>query len=465
MADSQLIYNCPGCGKPTTASQGGLTNRCQYCGLVARIGAPETVFKYFYPSKVDTFGARMAADRFLKENQLPLTGNIIRAEFYYLPFYRFRGMALDYIASTVAETKPITGEGEIDESVSLTTKLQLKGKDFDVTIPGVSEIGFGMISLGIRPVAVPLYGFCPTDISRDAIIIGSDISAAEIPAKATDLHRTNLGLYNKGRAIYSAMIGEQLSVIYFPIWALTHQVGGQEKTVFVDALAKRGYQQSDSAFKFGGSRSAGQNSQFITPMRHQCPNCGQDLEEKPFSLFYPCSNCRRAYLLDKNGYRQVAPQVAVAANAPFWRFKLELAGKKTYKTVKDFSELLVSEPAFLRKEKRDRQFYLYSPAFFAGDVNRWTEMALRIVKSQPHDELVEGLPAVGPDVCVEEKEAKQMAAFLWDIATAKYLKLKKAGFQVDENILPPGEIIWLPLQDEVLLSKSRNFRQVNVVSK
>jgi hypothetical protein len=70
-------------------------------------------------------------------------------------------MALDYIASTVVEQQQIDFNEEIAGSVVLSKKLQLKGKNFDVTIPAITDAGFGLTTLGIRPAAVPLYSFCP----------------------------------------------------------------------------------------------------------------------------------------------------------------------------------------------------------------------------------------------------------------------------------------------------------------
>jgi DNA-directed RNA polymerase subunit RPC12/RpoP len=466
MPDSQLIYNCPGCGKPTPAPQGALTNRCQFCGLVVRLGAPGAILKYFYPSRIDPFGARMAADRFLKENQLPLTTNIVRSDFYYVPFYRFRGMALDYISSSIMEQKPLENGDDIEESITFTNKFQLKGKDFDVTIPAISDIGFGLTSLGIRPAAVPLYSFCPAEIPAGAIIVNANIAQANIPQMAQALHKANTGLYSKGKTLYSAMIGEQISIIYFPIWAMIHQQGNSQKTIFIDALARRAYAQIETPFEFGDNPRPAIEPMTMAPARHQCPNCGADLEDKSFSLYYPCKNCNRAYMLKNSGYQQIIPKTANSTKcAPFWRFPLELNGQKTYKTVMDFSTLLVSELAFLRKEKRNNQFYLYSPAFYAADANRWVEMALRTIKSQPHDQLIEKIPLAGPDLAIEQNEGKQMAAFLWQVAIARYLKVQKAGFNVDEFSFPEGEIVWLPLDDENLLNKSRDYRQVNVVSK
>jgi len=464
MPDSQLIYNCPGCGKPTPAPQGALTNRCQFCGLAVRLGAPGAILKYFYPSRIDSFGARMAADRYLKENQLALTANVIRSDFYYVPFYRFRGMALDYISSNIVEQRPIESIEEIENSITVISKLQLKGKDFDVTIPAITDMGFGLTSLGIRPAAVPLYSYCPAEMPVGAKIVNPNVEHAKIPQMAQNLHNANTGLYNKGKALYSAMIGEQISLIYFPIWALIHQYGSLQKTIFIDALARRGYAQIDKAFEFGENPSPVFEPMAIAPARHQCPNCGADLEDKPFSLYYPCKNCRRAYILKQNSYEQITPKTANSSKiAPFWRFPLELKGDKTYKTVMDYSKLLVSELAFLRKEKRDNQFYLYSPAFYSADANRWVDMALRVLKSQPHDQLVEKIPVAGPDLAIEQNEGKQMAAFLWNVAAARYQNLQKAGFRVDEFSLPDGEIVWLPLDDESLLFKSRDYHLVNVV--
>lgn len=459
MADQQLIYNCPGCGKPTPAPEGALTNKCEYCDLVVRIGGPHRILKYFYSSKIEAYGARMAVDRYLKKQGLPLTGKIVKSEFFYLPFYRFQGMALDYLAPTVEMV-------EVAENVQMParTKCKLKGKKFDVTVLAFTDTDFGLISLGIRPHAVPLYAFSRQEIPRETTIVGSDISPQQAEHQALEIHRHNVGLYNKSEPICSAMIGEKISVIYFPIWAVTHETNGVQMTVFVDALANRGYSHKDRPFDYRGKTVTEENSYFMKPQRHQCPHCGADLKEKHFSLFYPCKNCGRSYLLKDEGYSQVKCQaVETPLCMPFWRFPLEFNSQRHYKTVQDFSRLLTAEIALMRKRKKNNRFYLYSPAFKSNDVNRWVKRALGIMKTQPHDKLSGKLPAQGPVLCIDEGEAKEMAVFLWRVATNKYVNLHKREFQFDMSYLPSGEIVWLPVEDYQLLGKSLGYKEVNIL--
>ena len=460
MADSRLLYNCPGCGKKTGAPEGALTNRCEYCDLVVRVGSPGRVLKYFYESKIDEYGARMAVDRFLKDKGLPLSGQILDSRFFYLPFYRFRGMALDYLESSVEFIEMPEGG-----TVPIKSRRKLNGKNFDVTLPGFKNADFGLSSLGIRPAAVPLHGFSRSEIAEGTTIVRSDVSSAQAEASALELHRKNLGLYEKSSPLCSAMIGEQLSVIYFPVWAVAFRSAGRDCTVFVDALAKRGYKLSEGEFVYQGGVSGGKNSQFVNPIRHQCPNCGADLPVKHFSLYYPCTNCQRAYLLDGEGYRQVTPLTAESPLcAPYWRFPLVLEGGQKYKTVKDFYSLLTGEIAYLRREKRENQYYLYSPAFKATDVNRWTRAALGILKTQPHEKLEAKEPSGGPVFSIEEIEAKEMAMFLWQVATLKYPKLRAPEFQINPAKLPAGEIVWLPARDIQLLNKSLDYREVKLMN-
>ncbi|OQX92852.1 MAG: hypothetical protein B6D58_00755 [candidate division Zixibacteria bacterium 4484_95] len=459
MADQQLIYNCPGCGKPTPSPEGALTNKCEYCNLVVRIGGPHRILKYFYPTKINAYGARIAVDRYLKKQGLPLSGKIIKSEFFYLPFYRFRGMALDYLAPTVEMV-----EVAEDVQIPARTKCKLKGKEFDITIPAFTDKEFGLISLGIRPHAVPLYAFSRQDIPEGTTIVSSDIPPHKARHQAMEIHKHNVSLYNKSKPIYSAMIGERLSVIYFPIWAVTHETNGMQMTVFVDALADRGYSHKDKPFDYKGKISTEENSYFLRPLRHQCPYCGADLKERYFSLFYPCKNCGRSYLLRDEGYSEVKCQaVDTPLCVPFWRFPLEFNGQRHYKTVRDFSKLLPAELALMRKQKKNNRFYLYSPAFKATDVNRWVKRALSVIKTQPHDKLYDRLPALGPVLCIDEDEAKEMAVFLWRVATSKYVNLRKGEFQFDVNYLQSGEVIWLPVEDHQLLGKSLGYKEVNVL--
>ena len=320
MADYQLKYNCPGCGKPSQTPEGAFTNRCEYCDLVVRIGAPGRVLKYFYESKIDVYGAKMAADRYLKANGLSLTGNVVKAVFYYLPFYRFRGMALDYLDSA---TEIIVATDGLP--LPIKTRPELKAKDFDVTIPAFDSTVFNLTSLGVRPQSVPLFAFSREEIPADTIIVKSDITPQVAEDQAIALHHSNIALYNKTQPLFSAMIGEQISRIYFPVWALTHEAGGDLRTIFIDGLAKRGYLQIAGEFNYNEKNTGDHHSYFIKPLRHQCPNCGADLNQQHFSLFYPCKNCGRSYILKGDGYIQVKCLSARATIcAPYWRFPLEI---------------------------------------------------------------------------------------------------------------------------------------------
>ena len=462
MADYQLIYNCPGCGKPSKAPEGALTNRCEYCDLVVRIGATHRVLKYFYESKVDKFGARMAADRYLKHQGLPLTGTILKAEFFYLPFYRFRGIALDYLLP-----QTIFIESENGESPPIPQKEPvLKAKDFDVTIPAFPSEEFGLVSLGIRPQSVPLFCFSREELPHNAVIVHTNITPTHAEDQALKMRENNIITYNKASTLFSAMIGEKLSVIYFPVWALTHEVNGDKRTVLVDGLAKRGYLQTDKPLEYFSNKSADDHSHYIKPLRHQCPNCGADLPDDSFSLFYPCKNCGRSYLINDNGYTETKTLSADSSIvAPYWRFPLELKLGKSYKTVPEFSKILSGEIAFLRKEKRGNKFYLYSPAFRSLDINSWFENGFSMLRTQPHDTLSENLPAKRLVLSIDEAEGRQMAIFLWRRIIFKYSWKMGNKLDLNETDLPSGEIIWLPTTDYKLIKSTMGFKEVSVVGK
>jgi ribosomal protein L37AE/L43A len=272
-------------------------------------------------------------------------------------------------------------------------------------------------------------------------------------------------MYNKNEADISAMIGERITAIYFPVWALCYEVNNEKKTVFVDALAKRGYYQSEGFFEYYGDPISETNSQFVKPNRHQCPNCGDDLHEDHFSLFYPCRNCRRAYLLNNaGGYQQINIRVADSSIcAPFWRFPLVISGSRHIETVADFSKLLGSEIALLKKEKQNNKFYLFSPAFKSSDVRNWFNKAYSMLITQPHHKLSDKMPQKYLPFNIDHNEAKQMAIFLWRKLVMKY----SWGFpelqHLDESYLPDGEIVWLPAQNYALINKAVGFKEVNVV--
>ncbi len=459
MTENNLIYSCPGCGKLSHAPEGATVNRCEFCGLIVRIAKPGAVLKYFYAPKLDSRAARTAADRFLKENGLPLTGAIVNIRFYYLPFYRFRGMAIDYL-----RTEEVIEIPESDGLIEYRRKFVLKGKDFDITFPAYTQPEFGLDSLGVRPVAVPLYAERPA-MPEGGIMVGSAIAGGDARELALKQHTANLTYYNRAEPLCQAMIGSQVSVVYFPIWVINHEFAGAQKAVFVDALAGRGYQSLDFPFDYTGPQSTQKNSIFIKPEKHQCPNCGADLAESQFSLFFGCKNCRRGYLLDQSGLKSSNPLVANGGVAPYWRFHLEIKSGKTYKKVADYAELLVSELSLMAQAKRENLFYLYAPAFRSADVGRWAEAALRMFRSQPSDRLENKLPPDLAEVTISEADAREMAVFLWQVSTYRYPGLKD-WISIVRNSLPAnGELVWFPQSDANLMSKAKAYRAVNTIKK
>jgi len=367
-------------------------------------------------------------------------------------------MALDYILpSAEFETNE---EGEV---FRLEKRCKLKGKDFDVTLSGLTGSDFKLNSLGVRPQAVPLYAFTPDELPADTRIIHPDLSPSEADRKANDLHSNNIRLYNRARVICSAMIGEKISLIYFPVWALSYRSGGDLYTILIDSLAKRGYMRVAGRFDYSAKIKADTYSAFVKPGKHQCPNCGSDLAEHHFSLFYPCHNCLRGFMLESSGYKQMKTLCSnYKVGMPYWRFPLEFSINRPYKTVADFNKLLTAELALLRKEKRENSFYLYSPAFKATDVELWVKRAIGTLLTQPHDQLEEKLPGDGPVFTIDEAEAKQMALFLWRSATVKYARLSRDEFAIDDSKLPAGELVWLPIDDFNLAARSAEFKEVDI---
>lgn len=403
----------------------------------------------------------MAADRYLKQQGLPLTGTILKAEFFYLPFYRFRGIAMDFLVSSAKITENIDSE-----QIAPRKEPEIKVKDFDVTIPAFPLSDFGLVSLGIRPQAVPLYCFSREELPDNAMLVKADITPGQAEHQALKMRESNILTYNKTEALFSAMIGEKLSVIYFPVWALTYEASGDRKTVLVDALAKRGYAQTEKPLDYFADNSPPDNSHYIKPLKHQCPNCGADLADDSFSLFYPCNNCHRSYLFNDNGYCQLKVLSADSpVVAPFWRFPLVISDGKSYKTVQDFSQVLNGEIAFLRKEKRSNQFYLYSPAFKSSDSSHWFESGLSVLRTQPHDSLAEKLPKQRLVLSIDEDEARQMAVFLWRMLTFKYSWKIADRLNLDERNLPSGEIVWLPATNCKMISSIKGFKEVSIVDK
>lgn len=443
MSDYSAVFNCPGCGSPLETPEGTISLRCNYCGLIMRLGSPGRILKYYYESKLDDFAVKFAVERYLKNKGLSLKFSVVKTESYHLPFFRFRGMS--YALFCKREAIP----EDIEEVIPAPRKktYHKRCRHFDLTVPAFAEKEFGLDSLGIRPEVMPLKAYRGSEFTENSRIPDIIVSPDEAVQQAMAMFFFNIGVATDDREFMSSeMIGEGLSVILYPVSACVIDHNGMVSTLFVDGLAKRVYNEIPGDAEFHSKGIDNSTATELDPVQHKCPNCGFDLPVSQRSLFYYCRNCDRSYMIGDDTYHKVEPRCAAyeskANYHPFWRFPFSVKDKDT---VGKFSKILTGEIPLIARSKKDNKFYLYVPAFRSTNLESLTSLGLRLCRVQPELEIESQMRPQATEMVLPPGEGLELGRFYWNMLRSKYMYLTGSEYDFDSCSAGEGELVWLGL--------------------
>lgn len=465
MADYSAQFNCPGCGSPLETLEGTISLQCKFCGLIMRIGSPGRILKYFYQPKLDGFAVKFSVEKHLKEKGLSLTYSEVSRQLYYIPFYRFRGMSYVLFCEKTVECDDEDPENAIP---TVKRELQRKCSHFDLTVPAYTNESFGLESLGIRPEVMPLTALHKDNFPEDSIKIDVKIPPEEAKQKAMAMFFMNVGFASLNKEVLSSeMIGEGLSVIYYPVWAFCLGQGDFITTMFIDGLNKRVYNEIPGQLE---THSAGvdlSRASEMNPVQHKCPNCGFDLPVSEYSLFYYCGNCFRSYMIGDDKYITTELRTAKYEEGnhyhPFWRFPF-VAGENV-DTVSKFSKILTGEIPLVAKKKAENRFYLYVPGFKSMNLNSLTNVGTRVCCVQPELNFETKQVPFEAEMILPESEALELARHYWNVIKAKYRHLERPEYEFESCKTGPGEIVWLSLSRPHYDNRPRYFNQAKLYAR
>lgn len=465
MPEYSALFNCPGCGSPLRMLEGTISLRCPYCGLILRVGSPGRILKYFYGTTLDRRSARVVAERFLKRHQLSLVFREVRSQLYHLPFYRFRGMSYALFSEEEAREDP-----ENPEFFRAFKKkvLEQKSRHYDLTIPAFGDDCFGLRSLGIRPQVVPMTTFSKESFPAESVAVDLTVTPEEAEEDAMGLFFYNLGWASMGKEyICSEMIGEGLSVIYYPVWALSIDHGEEKRTLLVDGLSKRVYYQIPRLLDYDPEGVDRSRAEELKPVQHKCPNCGFDLPVSEASLFYHCSNCGRSYLIKDDGYLKTEMKSATCEPGkeyhPFWRFPFSLSNG--IDTVYGFSRVLTGEIPLIAKSKSKNPFYLYVPGFKAANLRALTNVGTRLCRIQPELKVERRAVPARAEMILPEGEALELGRFYWNVIRSKYQHLDRPDYEFKSCKTGPGELLWLSFTRPHYDRRKSTMQKVSIADK
>ncbi len=459
MSNYSAIFNTPGCGSPLEIHEGTISLSCSYCELIMRVGSPGRILKYFFESDLDDFTVKFAVERNLKKKGFPLKFEKLGSRQFHLPFYRFWGMSYALLSEKVV--------GDDDEEHLMPLKKKVfhrKCRHFDLTIPAFNNKSFGLDSLGVRPEVMPLTAYRTEIFPHESIQVDIEVSPEEAKEKAIAMFFFNLGFASANKeCISSEMIGEGLSVIYYPVWAYSIQQNNMSSTMFIDGLNKRVYHEIPDVFEYQPGGADKSRAQELNPVQHKCPNCGFDLPTSESSLFYHCENCQRSYLIENDDYVLTDMACALYETGkhfhPFWQFEFSVEDNDT---VGKFSRILTGEIPLIAKSKANNPFYIYVPAFRSANLSTLTSLGIRLCRVQPEIGVEKRNFSPGAEMVLPKSEAIELARFYWNVIRSKYQYLAGSKFDFNPPGLEQGKIIWLSLSRSYSQPKKFGVKKVKL---
>jgi predicted RNA-binding Zn-ribbon protein involved in translation (DUF1610 family) len=312
---------CPGCGGEVELSQDFFVTTCRHCGSVLRLLIPQAPTAYIARPKIQPAQARAALDRYLKEQQRPLTGPDCETREILYPYWKLD--ALTVKVRMVTEEIPSfsedqnayarTPEKRIRRTVALAPlTLTVACGPPDPAMP--ATIGLRADYLKLRPFES---GDQPSDYSVMPVTQDGDVALERIQSSTRTLDSlvgTPAGWQHR-----TELVGTRASVIYMPYVVLT-MGGNHPLRAAVDAVSGRVVSCGPDAPDIAASAERSTPVGHVGLELHRCTTCGEDLPGKA-SLVYCCRNCGKITML---GGAHGSEILCAAHNeddllVPFWR--------------------------------------------------------------------------------------------------------------------------------------------------
>jgi len=207
---------CPGCGGDLELESDFFVLECPHCGSNLRVKLPDSPVAYMVQSKVESSRLRFYADRYLKENDLPLTGSGLQTKMLYFPYWRVDATLLKLRNKT--NKRVIYSETDSSqESVSYTDKTTISVNPYSVTIGAGTPTEGVPETLGMRSEIVRVVPFADENIEDDfsPLPIVRPFEVIEKKIKLAVYSMSQINPADFGQNI-TRMFNPVFSLIYFP---------------------------------------------------------------------------------------------------------------------------------------------------------------------------------------------------------------------------------------------------------
>ncbi len=294
---------CPGCGGELELEDQFFVIECNHCGSVLRVTMPEIPPAYLVSAKVTQREARFAVDRFLKENNLPLTDSSTACKQFYYPYWKVDAVLLK-VRNRIEIREYGCDENGQTEYVSENEKTDISLTPFSTTIPAGAEVDGVPVAIGMRADYMKLVPFsrATTQDGFDALPVVKSWpdTCVALLKRVNSLGKLDEAAFGKNR---TELFRPVASLVYFPFIVAESYSGGRFNRFVVDAVTGRMLEHVDLSEYTDESTSPEPVQMEFGQLGvdlHRCPNCGDDLPASR-SVIYVCDNCLQLISLEPSG--------------------------------------------------------------------------------------------------------------------------------------------------------------------
>jgi len=241
---------CPQCGGPLDFSEGSRTTVCGSCRTPLAVTGAAGITRYYLDDNLDLAEARTAARRFLAtkgvDEAMVSQLRFVGGELCFLPFWRLRGHAVGW---QWAERETIIVEEYVDEQ-GVSRQREQKGPQereheilalpVDYSSPACDLTPYGLAGIATVSSVLQLKGMAYDRVALRGTIFDPAKEAEQVRREAMGLVRERSR--KKGTLRHEERLelcGEQLALVYYPVWKLGFARGERLYPVVVDGVNGR----------------------------------------------------------------------------------------------------------------------------------------------------------------------------------------------------------------------------------
>ena len=325
-----IEVTCPGCGSVLDLDSDFFVLRCDHCSSVHRVIMPDVPTAYLIPSRIGATEARYGIDRYLKQQDLPLSSSGMHLKQFYYPYWKIDAI-LFRLRNKVFE-KVICQESEYHEEVVVNQdRTEITLSPYTTTRAAGIPFEGVPVSMGMRAEYIKMVPFADENVEDDFDALPVFSSWEDIRKDLmvnvgviADMDPTDLG------SNVTELFHPKASLVYFPFLVMESYSREGFNRYVVDGVSGRVLDHVtdvDTESRFEIPEAASMEFGALSVEHHRCSNCGLDLPAEQ-SYVYICQNCQVLTVIGHDS--SIVSEIHLATGSdnkqdkmfPFWSLKI-----------------------------------------------------------------------------------------------------------------------------------------------